>query len=104
MGIELIVEFTAGASIRSLIYVYDDDDNLVDPTSVLITWVDKDGTTQVDQVNIVSDGRLETGVFEHYYNTDSDSVKGWWEGLAEIIDGSGETARTSIAHAQVNVI
>ena len=103
MNIETIIEFTAKASIRTLVYVYDDDDALVEPTSVLITWVDADETTKVDQAEIVVDGRIEDGIYEHFYNTVADSAKGWWQGLVEVIDGSGDTARTSIGNYSVKV-
>lgn len=101
--ITVITEFTAKATIRSVVYVYDDDDKLVEPTSVLITWVDADGTKKVDQEEIVVDGRLEAGIYEHFYNTAADSAKGYWQGLVEVIDGTGDTARTSIGHYSVRV-
>ena len=43
MSIEVITEFTAGASIRTLVYVYDDNDALAKPDSVLVTLIDADG-------------------------------------------------------------
>ena len=101
--VQVITEFTAGASIRTIVYVYDDDDALTEPTSVLITWVDKDGDTQVDQEEIVVTGKIEAGIYEHFYNTTADSAKGWWQGLVEVIDGTGDTARTSIGNYSVKV-
>ena len=103
MNLETIIEYTAPASIRTVVFVYDDDDALVDPTSVLITWVDADEEKKVDQEEIVSTGKLETGIFEHFYNTSASSAKGWWNALIEVIDGSGETARTSIGKGSVKV-
>ena len=41
--IQVVVEFVAKTTVRSVAYVYDDDDNLVEPTSVLVTLIDKDG-------------------------------------------------------------
>ena len=168
MNIETIIEFTAKASIRTLVYVYNDEDALVEPTSVLVTWVDADGlrsstatattpdhlidtvknqftaddvgktvynstagTTAVITVynspsdvtldtdimadgesyeiycayaeEIVVTGRLEDGIYEHFYNTSVNSAKGWWQGLVEVIDGTGDTARTSIGNYSVFV-
>jgi len=103
MNIETIIEFTAKASIRTLVYVYDDDDALVEPTSVLVTWVDADGETQVDEDEIVVTGRLEDGIYEHFYNTVAGSAKGWWQGSVEVIDGTAPTARTSIGNYSVKV-
>jgi len=167
MDIETIIEFTAKASIRTLVYVYDDEDALVDPTSVLVTLIDADGlrsstatattanhlidsngqftakdvgktiynstdettaeitvfnsasdvTLDTDimtngedyevycvyEENVVSTGRLEKGIFEHFYNTSKDSAKGWWPCLVEVVDGTGGTARTSIGNYSVKV-
>jgi len=167
MNIETIIEFTAKASIRTLVFVYDDEDALVDPTSVLVSLIGADGlrsstatattanhlidtngqftakdvgktiynstdkttakitaytsssdvTLDTDimvngenyeiycvyEENIVSTGRLEKGIFEHFYNTSKDSVRGWWRGIVEVIDGTGETARTSIGNYSVKV-
>ena len=103
MAIKTIIEFTAKASIRTLVYVYDDNDVLVEPTSVLITLVDADGDTQVDQEEIVVTGKIVDGNYEHFYNTVAGSAKGWWKGTVEVIDGTGDTARTSIGHHSVKV-
>ena len=103
MNLEIIIQYTAGASIRTVVFVYDDDDELVDPTSVLITWVDADGETQVSAEEIVVTGKLEAGIFEHYCNTTTGSAKGWWQGTVKIVDGSGGTARTSIGTCSVEV-
>ena len=160
--ITTIIEFIAHASIRTLVYVYDDEDALVDPTSVLVSLIDADGlrsstatattanhlidtngqftakdvgktiynstdkttakitaytsssdvTLNADIMvngenyeiycvygeNIIASGKLEKGIFEHFYNTSKDSVRGWWRGIVEVIDGSGDTARESIGN------
>jgi len=168
MDIQTITEFTAKASIRTVVFIYDDDNALVEPTSVLITWAEPEGprsgvatATTADHLidttknqfaagdvgkiiynttdkttatitgftspsdvtldtdimaegegyeiycvyaeEIVVDGRLEDGIYEHFYNTVADSAKGWWQGLVEVIDGTGDTARTSIGNYSVRV-
>jgi len=166
--IEVITEFTAKASIRTLVYVSDDDDALVEPTSVLITWAEPNGprsgvatATTADHLidttknqfaasdvgkiiynvtdkttatitdytspsdvtldadimadgesyeiycvygeEIVVEGKMEDGIYEHFYNTTVDSAKGYWQGTVEVVDGTGDTARTSIGHYSVKV-
>lgn len=168
MGIEVITEFTAKASIRTVVYVYDDDDALVEPTSVLITWAEPKGprsgvatattpdhlidtiknqfaagdvgkiiynvtdktTATITQFNSSSDvtldtdimaegesyeiyaiyaeeivvtGKIENGIYEHFYNTTKNSARGWWQGFVEVIDGTGDTARTSIGNYSVKI-
>lgn len=168
MDIQTITEFTAKASIRTIVFIYDDDNKLVKPTSVLITWAEPNGprsgvatATTPDHLidttkkqftandvgkiiynvtdkttatitgftsssdvtldtdimaegesyeiycvygeEIVVDGKIEDGTYEHFYNTTVDSAKGWWQGIVEVIDGTGDTARTSIGHYSVRV-
>ena len=168
MNIQTITEFTAGASIRTLVYIYNDDDALTEPTSVLITWIEPNGprsgkatATTADHLidtvknqftakdvgkviynvtdkttatitgytspsdvtldtdimadgesyeiycvygeEIVVTGKIEDGIYEHFYNTTVDSAKGYWQGLVEVIDGTGDTAKTSIGHYSVKV-
>jgi len=43
MAIEVIVEFFQTATVRTRAYVYDDDDELVNPTSIKVTIVEPDG-------------------------------------------------------------
>ena len=89
MAIEVISEFTATATVRTIAYIYDDDGNLVEPSSVSISIWDPDGGDPVvDSVNIVVTGRVEDGIYEHYYNTDADSEKGYWRGQIAVVDGT----------------
>jgi len=37
-----------------------------------------------------------TGIYEYYYHTTADSVKGWWRGEVVTIDGSAPNDKTSI--------
>ena len=103
MHIESIIQYTAKSSVRTIVFVYDDNDALVDPTSILITITDPNGLAKVTAEEIITSGKIATGVYDHYYNTATDSVKGWWHGVAEVIDGSGATARTSIGNYSFEV-
>jgi len=52
---------------------------------------------------IVVTGKIVAGTYEHFYNTTVNSAKGWWQGLVKVIDGTGDTARTSIGKYSVKV-
>lgn len=98
---ELIVKFLAGATIWVRAYVYDSDGDLVDPTtSIKVTLVDADGTTQVDAQAMAQAG---TGIYDYYYTTESDCAEGWWNGEVWTVDGSGDTAKTSSESFSVEV-
>lgn len=92
--IEVITEFIAKATVRVIAYVYDDDGNLVDPTtSIKVSIWDPDDVNQVDGAAMT---KSATGVYEYYYKTTSSTTKGWWRGEVEVIDGTGEGAKTSM--------
>lgn len=98
---EVIVKFLAGATIWVRAYIYDSDDSLVDPThSIKLTLVDADGTTQVDAQDMTKD---DTGIYDYYYNTDSDSAEGWWSGEVWTVDGTGDSAKSSFKSFSVEV-
>lgn len=94
MAIEVVNEYVAGETVRIRVYIYDDDGDLVDPTSVKCTIIDDDGTTQVDAQDMTQD---VAGVYDYYYNTTTSSATGWWRGQVDVVDGTGGDARTSIA-------
>ncbi|MGA2669951.1 MAG: hypothetical protein ABSF21_00820 [Dehalococcoidia bacterium] len=98
MHIESIIQYTAKSSVRTIVSVFDDNDELVDPTSILITITDPNGLVKVTAEEIITSGKIAEGIYDHYYNTAADSIKGWWHGIAEVIDGSGPTARTSMGN------
>jgi hypothetical protein len=93
MGVKVQAVFIGGATVRVRAYVYDDDDALVDPTSASVTIIDPDSTTQVDDTAMEE---TDTGIRDYFYNTDSDTTKGHWRGTVKVVDGSGDTAKTSI--------
>ncbi|MBA7608644.1 hypothetical protein ES703_15823 [subsurface metagenome] len=166
MAIEVISEFIAKATVRTIAYIYDDDGELTDPATggsikvsiwdpngvqkagyisvvastsftaglvvtgaisgakgVVISkpdettlelqqvtgiWQDDEGITDADSGTSTTTSALlgadmtkqnaVTGVYEYYYQTTSDSEKGWWRGEVDVIDGTGEDAKTSIGN------
>ena len=95
MAIDVITEFIAKATVRVRAYVYDDDGDLVDATgSIKAIIIDPDGTTQVDSVAMTKNA---TGVYDYLYNTTTSSTTGYWRGEVVVVDGSGGTAKTSVA-------
>ena len=89
---KVVTEFLQGATVRVMAYIYDDDDDLVDPTTVTVDIWDYVGTKVVDGAAMT---KASTGIYEYYYNTDTDSEEGSWRGIVWAVDGSGATAKTS---------
>ncbi len=86
MSIKVITEFLQGSTVRIRVYVYDDDGDLVDPTtSVTVDIWDSAGTKQVDGVAMT---KVSTGIYEYYYNTSSSSETGSWRGIIWTVDGT----------------
>ena len=93
---DVITKFISKSTVLVRAYVYDEDDALTDPTtSITVTIVDPAGTTKVDNAAMTKHG-TDTGVYDYFYNTVTDSVEGWWNGEVTTIDGTGETAKTNI--------
>ena len=63
MAILVQTEFTRTGTIRTIAYVYDDDEALVDATSVSITIKDPDGTLVADDQAMT---KTSTGVYEYF--------------------------------------
>lgn len=98
---DVIVKFLAGATIWIRAYVYNPlTDALADPTSITVTLVDADGTKQVDALSMTY---ADIGIYDYYYNTDSDSAEGWWNGEVWTIDGTGLNAKSSHESFSVEV-
>lgn len=96
MGIKVQVDFIGRATVQIRAYVYDDDDALVDPTSCKVTILDPDGTTIVDAASMTPLAATD-GIYDYFYNTTSATAKGAWSGEVVTVDGSGDTAKTTIA-------
>jgi len=100
---EVIAKYLAGGTIWVRAYVYNQKtDALEDPTSITLTLEDADGETKVDDLAMTKDGE-NTGVYDYFYNTASDSAEGWWNGEVWSTDGTGETAKKSWAEFSVEV-
>ena len=97
---DVIVKYLAGATIWVRAYIYDSADALVDPTSVKLTMADAAGATKV---NAQAMTKLTTGIYDYYYNTTATSAEGWWNGEVWVVDGSGDTAKTSVGSFGVEV-
>ena len=95
MAIEVITEFTRKGTVRTIVYVRDDDGDLVNCTNVNVTIQDEQDFVVI---NAVSMNITATGVYEHYTYTNVNSSVGDWRSEADIVDGSGETEKHSFAH------
>lgn len=94
MSIKVITEFLNETTVRIVAYVRDEDDALVDPTSCLIDLYDPDGTAEEEKTAM---SKSDTGIYEFFFYTDTDTVTGNWRGVCWSVDGSGATAKYSEA-------
>ena len=88
MSIKVMTEFVRKATIRILVYVYDDDEALVDATSVKISIVDPKGTVKE---NAATMNRTSPGTYEYFYTTTTLLEEGDWQIECDILDGSYHT-------------
>lgn len=102
MGIEVITEFIGKATIMVRASIYDDNGNLADPTSCKFTIIDPSNVTQVDNQNYSA--KEAAGIFRYYYNTTKATEKGDWRGEVEIVDGTGDDAKTSMANFAFTIV
>ena len=85
MAIEVITDFIAGATVRVIAYIYDDDGDLVNVgTSIHATIIDSSASTQASASTM---SEAATGVYEYYHNTGTDGALGRWRGLISTISG-----------------
>jgi len=98
MSIEIVTKFISPSTVWIRVLVYDPKTgDLVDPTtSIKVTVADKDGTKVVTAQDMTKDG-VNTGTYDYYYNLPSSPVEGWYPGEVTVVDGSGDTAKTSVA-------
>jgi hypothetical protein len=95
MAIEVVTEFLSASSVRIWTYIYKNepnDNSLVDPTAIVISVVDPDGTTQVDETAMT---KSTTGIYYYDYHRGTTTAamdKGRWTGTVKVTDGTGATA------------
>lgn len=97
---ELVVKFLRKSTVWVRAYVYDADGALVDPTSIKLTLVDALEAKKVDALAMT---KAATGTYDYYYNLASDAAEGWYNGEVWVVDGSGDTAKSSSAEFSVEV-
>lgn len=88
MAILVVSEFIRKGTIRTIVYVYDDDQALVDATSVSISIKDPIGTVVIDEVGMT---KTATGIYEHFYTTTTSVEVGNYQVECDILDGSYHT-------------
>ncbi len=98
MAIRVVSEFIRKATVRILVYVYDDDGDLADATSVNISIIDPDGTVVVDGATTDMTWTA-TGTYEYFYITTTSVVEGDYQIECDIVDSSYHT----YVHSQFNL-
>lgn len=73
-----------GETIKQNVELRDVDGVLVDPTSIVITIIDPEGTTKVDAQDMTKD---ETGKYYYDYLIATDAVTGRWETEVKAVKG-----------------
>jgi len=88
MSIKVQSEFIRKATVRILCYVYDDNEDLVEATSVKVTVIDPTGATKVDDLAMSPSA---TGVYEYYFLTLVTHEEGNWQIQCDIADSTYHT-------------
>ncbi len=88
MAILVKSEYIRKETPRIIVYVMDDDEALVDATSVDISIRDPDGTLVVDEQAMT---KTATGVYEYFLLTTTSFVEGNYQLEADITDTSYHT-------------
>lgn len=89
MAIRVQTEFIRKATVRIIAYVYDDDGDLVDPTSVGVTI--KKGSSIEQNDTAMSNAVMGTGIYEYYYTTSTSVSTGVYQIEIHVTDGSYHT-------------
>lgn len=95
-GIEVVTTFQPDETVWVLAYIYDRRTGLAaDPTTITVTISDPDGIAQISDKAM---SKHANGEYEYFYNLASDAPRGnkWWRGVIKVVDGSGESAKTTI--------
>ena len=96
MAIRVETEFTRKGTVRVICYVYDDDEALVDATSVSISIIPPNKTAVVNDVGMT---KTSTGTYEYFYTTTASVEEGDYQIECDILDGSYHT----FAHNHFNM-
>ena len=88
MAIRVQTEFTRKGTVRIICYVYDDDEALVDATSVSISIVSPTGAVAINGTGMTKTAK---GTYEYYYTTPSYATEGNWQVECDILDVSYHT-------------
>ena len=104
MAIRVVSEYIRKDTVRVIVYIYDDDEALVDATSVDISIVDPDGDIAVNasavSVDEVAMTWTATGTYEYYYTTLTSILEGDYQIECDITDGSYHT----YVHGHFNMV
>jgi hypothetical protein len=87
--IKVVTKFVDKATVKIFGYIYNEDGDLADPTSVKVDLYDPDGTQKLD---LASTTKSSTGIYYYLYNKGSDFTAmdaGRWRGTVWAYDGSG---------------
>lgn len=84
MAIRVQTEFTRGGDVRIIYYNYDDDEALVQATSVSVSLISPTGAVALNEVAMVEG---DTGVYEYYYATAAYYSEGNWQIEVDSLDG-----------------
>lgn len=99
MAVDVQVEFVAKGTVPVRAEVRNDSDALSTPTSIKCGFTDPDGTA-VTPADMTEDS---TGLYDYFYNTTPATVKGWWTAEVVVVDGSGDSAKTSVGRCSFKV-
>jgi uncharacterized protein YfaS (alpha-2-macroglobulin family) len=86
--------FYEGQTVRIYEEVRTFDDVLADPTTIKVTITDPTGTVKVNALAMTK-YNSETGKYEYYYNLPASPNKGNWHVYVTVVDGTGDTAKTT---------
>ena len=94
--INVVTEFIEFDTVRTVAYVYDEDGDLVTPTSAAVTITAPSGASVAGSAAMATVSG-STGIMDHYLYTDGDYEDGEYQGIVWVLDGAGETTKKSHA-------
>lgn len=91
MAIRVQTDFIRKATVRIIAYVYDDDGDLADATSVSVSIMNPAGTLAKTAQTM---SNTATGTYEYYCTTTADWLEGAYQVEVDVLDGSYHTYAT----------